>query len=115
MSFNEQELLNIKRKTSGWFKSKSRAGIAEAITRYRPAIEEAKVLPPKIRQKALVVLMNKATNNRHMALQTGANSFSNPNWAASATVESWPHELLGGSEAEIERIEIIARELETRA
>jgi len=115
MSFNEQELLKIIRKTSGWFKSKSRIAIAEAIARYRPEIEKAKELPSQGRQKVLVALMNQATNERHIALQGGANSFSNPGWASAATVESWLHALLGGSVAEIERVEDIVRELESRA
>ena len=115
MSFNEDELVKIKKKTSGWFKSNARTHISKAIEVYKPKIEAAKSLPETERKKALIALVNQATNERNAALQSGANSYSNPSWAAAATIESWLHELIGGKEHEIIKVENIINELHSRA
>ncbi len=69
MSSNEDELHKIKKKTSGWFKSNARSKISKAIEVYKPRIEAAKSLPEDERKKALVVLVNQATDDRHNAIQ----------------------------------------------
>ena len=115
MTFNEKELIKIRNKTSGWFKSKARSAISTAISSYKPEIEIAKLLNEPERKKALIVLVNQATDERHIALQSGANSYSNPAWAASATVESWLHELINGEPQGIENVESIINELHDRA
>lgn len=115
MSFNEDELKKIQSKTSGWFKAEARTAISRAISSYKPKIEVAKLLPESERKKALLVLVNQATKERQNALQGGANSYSNPSWAAAATVESWLHELMGGDEAGISKVEAVVSELHTRA
>jgi len=114
MSFNEDELKKIRNKTSGWFKAKTRSAISNAISSYKPKIEIAKSLDAPEQKKALLALVNQATNERHIALQSGANSYSNPAWAASATVESWLHELMGGDPQGIKNVEEIINELYAR-
>ena len=64
MSFNEDELRKIKSKTSGWFKGKARSAISSAISSYKPKIEAAKSLAEPERKKALVTLVNQATNEK---------------------------------------------------
>jgi hypothetical protein len=115
MSSNEGELHKIKKKTSGWFKSNARSKISKAIETYKPRIEAAKLLPEAERKKALIVLVNQATGDRHNAIQNGANSYSDPSWAAAATVESWLFELLSGEEHGIKSVESIINELHKRA
>lgn len=115
MSFNEDELMKIRSKTSGWFKSKARSAISNAISSYKPEIEVAKSLAAPERKKTLLALANKATDERHIALQSGANSYSNPAWAAAATVESWLHELMNGDPQGIKNVEAIINELHARA
>lgn len=114
MSFNEDELRKIKSKTSGFLKGKARAAIASAIKEYEPKIQAAKSLPPEDRKKALLALVNQATDQRHIALQNGANSYGNPAWAGAATVESWLHELMGGDAQGIQNVEAIIHELRAR-
>ena len=115
MSFNEDELIKIRSKTSGWFKAKARSAISSAISSYKPEIEIAKSLTHIERKKALLALVNKATYERHIALQSGANSYRNPAWAAAATVESWLHELMSGDLQGIEDVEAIINELHVGA
>lgn len=115
MSFNEDELKKIQSKTSGWFKASARTAISRAISSYMPRVEAAKLLPEPEMKKALLVLVNQATKERHNALQGGANSYSNPSWAAAATVESWLHELMGGDPEGIKEVEAVIREMHSRA
>ncbi len=115
MSFNEEELKKIKSKTSGFLKGKARLAIANAIREYEPQIQAAKSLSGEDKTRALLALVNQATRQRHVALQSGANSYSNPAWAAAATVESWLHELMGGDQQGIQNVEALIHELRDRA
>ena len=115
MSFNEDELRKIKNRTSGFLKGKARSAIANAIKEYEPKIHDAKPLIPEERKKALLALVNQATDQRHVALHSGAPSSSNPAWAAAATVESWLHELMGGDPQGVQNVEAIIQELRARA
>ena len=114
MSFNEDELRKIEDATSGWFKKSARVAISQAISMLRPSIENVKQLPDEQRQAELKQLVNEATEARHRALQHGANSYGHPEWAATATCESWLHELVGGNEESIARVEAIVSRLERR-
>lgn len=114
MSFNEDELIKIQNKTAGFLKGKSRKAIVNAIKGYEPKIHKAKSCNPEDQGRALLALVNQATAQRHDALQSGANSYSNPAWAAAAVVESWLHELLGGDPKGIQNVEEIIHELRTR-
>ena len=115
MSTNVGELQKIKKKTSGWFKSKAKSEISKTILVYKPKIEAAKSLSEADRKKALVLLLNQATDKRHNAIQSGANSYSDPSWAAAATIESWLFELIKGEEQGIQSVEGIINELQNRA
>ncbi len=115
MSNNISELQKIKKKTSGWFKSTAKSEISKTIKAYRPRIEAAKSLQGESRKKALVLLLNEATDKRHKAIQNGANSYSNPSWAAAATIESWLFELINGEEQGVKSAEGIINELQNRA
>ena len=114
MSFNEDELRKIQTATSGWLKKKARAKITESIRSWRPRIEKAKALQAEKRKDELMLLVNEATTARQIALQNGANSHGNAEWAAAAVPESWLHELLGGSAESIARVETIIDKLERR-
>ncbi|MEH6578070.1 MAG: hypothetical protein V7731_13425 [Amphritea sp.] len=115
MSFNEDELIKIKKKTSGFFKGKARSAISITIGSYKPKIEAARILDEPERNKALLALVDQATAERHLALQSGASSYGNPAWAAAATVESWLHELMVGDPQSIQNVEAIIDELHVRA
>ena len=114
MNKNEDELRKIKEKTSGFFKGKSRRTISNAINKYRPKIDAAKSLSEPEKNEALKALLNQATNERHIALQNGANSYSHPAWAAAATIESWLFELIGVNSNGVSSVEIIIQELNNR-
>ncbi len=114
MSFNEEELRKIEDATSGWFKKSARTAISQAISTLRPRIESAKQLPDKQRQVAFKQLVNDAAAARHRALQSGANTHGHPEWATAAACESWLHELAGGTEESISRVETIIDRLERR-
>ena len=59
-------------------------------------------------------LVNEATSARHSALQKGAQSHGHPLWASAAVCESWLHELVGGTEDSVFRVEAIIDRLEHR-
>ena len=101
--------------TSGFFKGKARRAISRAINTYRPKINSAKALPDPDKQEALKSLLNQATQERHIALQNGANSYGHPAWAAAATIESWLFQLISGAPSETSTIEAIIQELNDRA
>ena len=114
MSFNEQELNKIKNGTSGFFKKSARNAVAQALLDMKDKIDHAKQLGEDERDAALKKLMNEATAARQQALQAGANSHGDPQWAAAAACESWLHELVGGTPAGIVRVEAIIEELTQR-
>jgi|TARA_B100001971_G_scaffold208844_1_gene231377 hypothetical protein len=114
MSFNEDELRKIENATSGWFKKSARAAISQAISALRPKIENVKQMQDEQRQDGLKQLVYEATEARHKALQTGANSHGHSEWAAAAVCESWLHELVGGTEDSIARVEAAIDRLERR-
>ena len=111
MSFNEEELNKIKKATSGFFKKSARVAVAHALLDMEEKIDHARQLSEDEREAALKILMNEATAARQRALQAGANSHGDPQWAAAAACESWLHELFGGTTAGIERVEVIIDEL----
>ena len=115
MSFNEEELRKIEDATSDSSKKSAQKAITRAIAALRPKIEKAKGLPETQRQTTLNHLINKATAARHSALQSGASSDDHPAWAAAAVCESWLHELAGGTEDSIARVESLIDRLEQRA
>ncbi len=114
MSFNEEELLKIKKATSGLFKKAARAAVAQALLAIKPKIDAAKQLNNPEREKALKALVNEATAARHHALQSGANSYGHPKWAAAAACESWLHELVGGTSESIDHVEQLVMEFMNR-
>jgi len=115
VSNNVRELQKIKKKTSGWFKSTAKFEISKTIKSYKPRIEAAKSQQEEDRKNTLILLLNEATDERHKALQNGANSYKNPSWAAAATIESWLFELISGEEQGIKNVEGIINELQNRA
>ncbi|MFT4789926.1 MAG: hypothetical protein ACJAUL_003644 [Paraglaciecola sp.] len=115
MSFNEEELKKVQSMTSGALKGKARSAIADTIREYDPKIQHAKSLAPEYGQKALLVLTNHASKQRHLALQGSVSSFNNSAWTAAATVENWLHELMGGDEQGIQSVEAIIEQLRARA
>jgi hypothetical protein len=114
MGFNEEELLKIKKATSGLFKKKARRAIAQSLLAMKPRIEAARKLDGAEDEEALKILVNEATDARHLALQLGANSHGHPQWAAAAACESWLHELVSGTPESIIRIEEIIAHLSNR-
>lgn len=114
MNTNAEELQKIMKKTSGWFKSKSRDKISKAISTYKPQIDAANSLPDNERKIALIVLAKQATDGRQKANHNGFVSYSDPTWVAAATIESWLFELLSGEENEIIIVEKIINELHNR-
>ena len=115
MSHNEEELRKIKNATSGFFKKSARIAIAQSISAIRPRIENAKRLPEPQRREALVQLLDEAGEARHMALDSGANSYGQSAWAAAAACESWLFELIGKSADGIESVESLIDQLERRS
>ncbi len=111
MGFNEEELNKIKKATSGFFKKSARVAVAHALLDMKDKIDHAKQLSEDEPGAALEKLMNEETAARHQALQAGANSYGQPQWAAAAACESWLHELVGGTPAGIARVEAIIDEL----
>jgi hypothetical protein len=114
MSFNEEELLKIEKATSGFFKKKARTFISNALSSLRPYVEEAMAKDDPERKEMLKALVNQATGLRQEAVRQGAKSYNHHMWAATASCESWLHELLLGSKESISRVEIIIRRLEQR-
>ena len=115
MSFNEEELIKIKNATSGWLKKSARTSIAQSLLALQPKIRSAMQLPESERQAVLKKLVNEATVERHQALQSGANSYGHPQWAAAAACESWLHQLHGGTADNIGRVEVLIEELLRRS
>jgi hypothetical protein len=114
MSFNEEELLKIKKATSGFFKKQARATLAQALCELKPKIDAAKQLSAEDQEKALKALVKEATNARHYAMQSGANSYGHPKWAAAAACESWLHELISGTPESLNHVEQLVIELMNR-
>ena len=114
MGFNEEELKKIENATAGWFKKSARTAISKAISALRLKIERAKMLPQPQQQAAFKELVDNATESRHRAIQSGANSYNHSDWAAAAACESWLHEIVGGTEDGLMRIEGLINKLERR-
>lgn len=114
MSFNEEELLKIEKATSGIFKKKARTFISNALSSLRPYVDEAMAKEGSDREEMLKALVNQATSLRQEAVRQGASSHSHPMWAATASCESWLHELLLGDKTSISRVEKIIKRLEKR-
>lgn len=112
--FHEEQLITIKKATAGFFKKSARKNIARCLLNLKPRIDIAKKLGDTERQTALKDLLYEATAARHRALQSGANSFGHPQWAAAAACESWLLELLLGKPKSIARVEDLINELSMR-
>jgi len=114
MGFNEDELLKIKKAASGLFKKKAREAVAQALLAMKPRIDAVKKLDGDEYKEALKILVQETTDVRHLALQSGANSYGNPQWVAAAACESWLHELVRGTPSSISRVEQIIDQLYNR-
>ena len=104
MNHNEEELKKINHAVGN---GPGRAAIVKALQAIRPQVEAAKAHDGIQREEALISLLHEAADARRLALQTGANSYSHPGWAAAAVCESWLLELLKGTPESIESIESI--------
>ena len=91
MSFNEIELIKIKKAISGFFKKSTRYEVALELHQFGQLIKEVESLPKTQRRKPMLSLINDAQSMRHQALRDGARSHSHPRWAAAAACESWGH------------------------
>ena len=109
MSFNVNELIKIRKATSGSEKSKSK--ISSYILEFKDKMDNANKMDSKNRKKKLIELMNEESSKRKNALGSGVSSYSDPNWAAPSVCESWIFCLLGGDKAEIENAELIINDL----
>lgn len=89
MSFHEDELLKIKKATSGFFKKSARKTISDKLSRFKPKIDAAMKLDEDEKIQELTQLMNEATAERQQALREGARNHGHPKWAAAAACESW--------------------------
>ncbi len=111
MSFNEQELLKIKKATSRLFKRRTWAAVAASLVELKAKIASAKELNASDRDTELKRLMNEATSKRQAALRSGARSYGHTNWATAAACESWLHELVLGDSKSIARLEAVISEM----
>ncbi|MCB0502890.1 MAG: hypothetical protein KDD32_09405 [Bacteroidetes bacterium] len=109
MGFNLDELEKIKKKTSASTESKQM--IANQIIKITPEINNIKLLTGQERRKSLANLSSKFSAQRRKALESGVASYSDPNWATPATIESWLQGLMFDNDSEIEKIEAIIDEL----
>lgn len=112
--FNEEQLITIKKATSGLFKKSARKNIARSLLDLEPRINSAKKMGDTERRAALKDLLYEAMAARHQALQSGANSFGHPQWAAAAACESWLLELFFGTPDSIACVEVLINQLSMR-
>lgn len=112
MTLNEEELKKIKNATSGFFKKSARVALARELVRLESElVVNVSKLSTEERESRLKDLLRMATGARKRALQSGANSYGHPQWAAAAACESWLLELLRGTPESIARVEAIIKEL----
>lgn len=114
MNFNEEELMRIKKATSGIFKGSARRAITAAIEDMAPRVAMAKQLTGNEREKGLKKLMVEASDRRKQALADGADGYGDRRWASAAVCETWLHELALGTEDEIEVVERLVDDLRRR-
>lgn len=114
MSFNLEELKKIRTKTNGIFSKKSRLAISESLSRAKLDVDKAKGLSEEDKHAQLLPLLNTATKQRNIAVQNGASSYSDAEWASAAAVESWISELLTGDKNDVQQIEIAVYDLIAR-
>lgn len=109
MSYNLNEIIKIKRATSGSEITKNR--ISEEIKLLKPIIEETFELQLEEQKTIFRNLKNKYTQQRQLAFNNGATSYASPDWAVPALCESWLLELSSGSKENIHKVEILIEEL----
>ena len=114
MGFNEEELLRIKKATSGWFKKSARTFVAQVLLTMKTRIDAAKKLDDTERLETFIFLLLEATAARRVAVQSGANSYSQPQWAAAAACENWLFELVQGTTKTVNRVELLITDLSNR-
>ncbi len=114
MSFNEQELIQIRDATSGIFKRSARKKISESLLALRVKIDAALSLPEDELAEEILRLLNKATAERQRWLRSGARSYGHPGWAAAAACETWLHVLRSGDSEAAARIQPLIDELSSR-
>lgn len=88
-SFHEEELLKIKKAISGFFRKSARTAVSETLLDTKVLIDEVQLIDLSKRRASLDALLQEATRLRQRAVASGANSYSNPEWAAAAAAESW--------------------------
>jgi hypothetical protein len=92
LSTQEIDLDKIRTATAS--KASARRAVARALQFTKTQVDAALALPPSERRSALLRLVNEATQSRHRALQQGASSFDDPDWASASASESWLHALV---------------------
>ena len=111
-NFHIHELNKIRKHTRGFFRGSARKLISETISSLRPYIDKAKELPQEQRFNALKNLASTARNARDAALESGARSYSHPEWAAASVAESWLLLLLQNDQQIIPEAERLIAEME---
>lgn len=114
VGFNEDELIKIKKATSGLFKNSARTAIKQSLEKTKSDILAAKKLNPDQCKSKLIKLMEEATQERKRAIAYGATSYGDKDWAAAAVSETWLQELVHGTPEGIDRVERLIGELMNR-
>lgn len=111
MGFNLDEMVEIKKATSGFFKKSARKLIACSLLEIKTQVDNVKQLEGVEREKVLKGLLKEAAIKRRQALQYGAKSYGGSQWASAAACESWLLELSCGTPESIAQIEVVVEEL----
>jgi hypothetical protein len=109
MSFNLNELIKIRKATSGSDKSKKR--ISDYINHFQIKVNDLNGIESNLKKKELVKLMNEESKKRKGNLSTGVSSYADPNWSGPAACETLILCLLGGNVNEIEQANEILDDL----
>lgn len=94
MSRYYDELLKIKKATSGLFKGKAKHQVARKLAQCKAELQTLNGLSVPERKQALILLLNEYTDQRQYQVQMGANGFGHPEWAAAAACEGWVQECI---------------------
>jgi len=109
MSFNTNELIKIRKATSG--SEKSIITISDYLKQFKIKLNQINQLDTESRKKELLKLMNEESSKRKNALTSGVSSYADPNWAAPSASETWLHCILGGDNSEIKEAEKLINQL----
>ena len=102
---NEKDLIEVFNAISIEGNESARAAVIESLLILKTKIKNAKKLKNAEYISELKILMNKFSSLRGQALQAGANSYSDPQWAPASACESWVFELLTGDTESITSVE----------